>query len=1238
MIARRWTLATLALLCALTGGLLFGSVTTFAARGHAFGSSFGGKGSGNGQFEEPSGVAVSEASGDVYVVDKGNNRVEYFSASGTYLGQFNGSGLLFGEGKAAGSGGLATEIPTGQFSSPEGIAIDNSCQLHKPVLTEATTPTCAEFDPSNGDVYVADTNNKVVDKFSATGEYVGQLTRTPSGVFEEKLLGIAVDANGRVFVEKRGPGDLQAGDAAEFDNSIGNAFVADKELSEVEGYTYSGPGFAVDLQDEFYTLGSYFDGRFFLNKERADGHTLFDTLDEEQPTGLAVDLFSNELYVDHLGVVTRFSANLAPGDAPLERFGAGHLVSGSGVGIGPKGQTVYVADSTADVVDMFVPEPPSKPTLGSSSVSGVTAESATVQAELNPRGASTEYHLEYGRCATPSTCASSAYEANAPVPDASAGASFEIESIEVHAQGLKASTAYHAQIVAGNEFGSVEGEEQTFTTQAGGSAGVTLADGRQWELVSPPNKHGARIEPIYGAGTNPTLTVTRAGLTQAAESGGGIVYLTDIPTEAEPPANGFGFGGQVLSARGEQGWSTRDISTPHNAMTEANVAGDYQFFAGDLSSALAEPLGADATLLSSEASEPTPYIRTEALCDAPATAGGCYRPVLTDKEGFADVPSGTQFGTSGSNRAGRLPPVTFAGASPDLRHVLLRSVGVALTKTPVSQQYPPQEEVYEWSADAPASEALQMVSVLPPGEGGGPAPVGTGTLGGILVGGGRLYSEDNTQGAKHAISNDGSRIFWQVGNTASSQRTLYMRDTVKGETLRVDVPQPGVPAPVQPPEAQFEVASADGSKVFFTDTQKLTSDSGAELTSGSTSGSQRRNDLYECDIVEEAGKLACRLTDLTPASSGNPYAEVIAVFGAGEDASHLYFLANGVVNDSKNARGESATPAGTCSVEKLKEQHSTQTCDLYEYHDGAVTFIANVSRLRAYAGLMAYTSPDGRYLAFTSVKSPTGYDNRDVVSGASDSEVYLYDAVTGRLTCASCSPTGARPTGSSRLPLTPSVKEDGEPHDNERYQPRAVSDGGQVFFNSADALVSQDVNSNEDVYEFEPEGAGSCTSESTTFNAKSDGCLSLISSGTSPEPSGFLDASVSGNDVFFLTSAQLTAQDRDDLGDVYDAHVCTSASPCVTQPAPAPPCNSGDACKGTPAPQPSIFGEPASATFSGAGNLTPPPAVKKTTKKAAKCARGKARNRHGKCVKKMSKKKAKAKRSARKSTNAKGSN
>ena len=44
------------------------------------------------------------------------------------------------------------------------------------------------------------------------------------------------------------------------------------------------------------------------------------------------------------------------------------------------------------------------------------------------------------------------------------------------------------------------------------------------------------------------------------------------------------------------------------------------------------------------------------------------------------------------------------------------------------------------------------------------------------------------------------------------------------------------------------------------------------------------------------------------------------------------------------------------------------------------------------------------------------------------------------------------------------------------YQPRYLSDSGRLFFDSPDALVPRDTNGLEDVYEYEPEGVGGCTS------------------------------------------------------------------------------------------------------------------------------------------------------------------
>ena len=81
-------------LCVAIGGLLLWSTAALALsqRGHVFGFSFGGQGEGDGQlrlggafkFNEGAGIAVNEASGDVYVVDRGNYRVEQFGSKGEF--------------------------------------------------------------------------------------------------------------------------------------------------------------------------------------------------------------------------------------------------------------------------------------------------------------------------------------------------------------------------------------------------------------------------------------------------------------------------------------------------------------------------------------------------------------------------------------------------------------------------------------------------------------------------------------------------------------------------------------------------------------------------------------------------------------------------------------------------------------------------------------------------------------------------------------------------------------------------------------------------------------------------------------------------------------------------------------------------------------------------------------------------------------------------------------------------
>jgi hypothetical protein len=252
-------------------------------------------------------------------------------------------------------------------------------------------------------------------------------------------------------------------------------------------------------------------------------------------------------------------------------------------------------------------------------------------------------------------------------------------------------------------------------------------------------------------------------------------------------------------------------------------------------------------------------------------------------------------------------------------------------------------------------------------------------------------------------------------------------------------------------------------------------------------------------------------------------------------------------------------------------------------------------------------SPDGRWLTFMSQAELTGYDNHDAVSGKPDEEVYVYDASSGRLVCASCNPTGSRPVGVEENQLSQGFSPTGRQvwpentwiassipgwrsgaEHGSLYQPRYLSDNGRLFFDSSDALVPQDVNGTQDVYQYEPVGVGDCSSASSTFSQGNGGCVGLISSGSSAEESGFMDASENGSDVFFLTTAKLSPRDYDTGIDIYDAHECMTTAPCfASQPVLPPPCTTGDACKPSPSPQPAVFGSPSSATFSGAGNVTP---------------------------------------------------
>jgi hypothetical protein len=787
--------------------------------------------------------------------------------------------------------------------------------------------------------------------------------------------------------------------------------------------------------------------------------------------------------------------------------------------------------------------------IDSQSASLVTGTSAVLGAELNPHGLATGYRFEYGTTAS--------YGNEAPTPDGAAGEGVTDRKVTIAIQHLEPDTTYHYRVVAYNGLGEREGLDQTFVTQ--GEPATSLLDGRAPEQVSPEDKHGISLEGPPNEG----------GVIQAAENGEQITYFAKGPIDHNPPANRSIANSQLLSARGPAGWSTQDISTPHEEIAGLTVGklSEYKAFSNDLGIGLVEPFG--ATPLSAETTERTPYRRE---------ADGVYVPLVT----AANVQAGIKFAGEEVHPDQFGGGVTLDTASPDAKHVLLSSPSGLTAGLPEKAD----ESLFEWNAGS-----LTLVSVFPNGAAASAEGL-TAEVG------------DSNESMRHAISNDGTRVYFSAGTG------LYLRDVARAETLRIDLPVPGARGvPGGAGTARFAIASSDGSRVFFTDT--------ARLTVGATAR-ENEPDLYECDVTLTEGHLACHLLDVTVSlHPGEPAFVQGTVIGADENATHVFFAASGALT--------AGAAHGECHEE---EEHPVETvCNLYEYDAKSreLKLVAAASNIdaadwgggdtgnsgRNLGALTARVSPNGRFLAFMSRQSLTGFDNRDVQSGERDEEVFLYDSSGATLVCVSCSSTQERPEGVDDTGITPDLLVDRaavwKNHwlagslpawslvdlGHGTYQPRYLSDNGRLFFNAATSLVPGDSNGKEDVYEYEPDEVGACSQQS--------GCVALMSGGSSGEESAFLDASTTGDDAFMITAAKLTTTDRDGSLDIYDARVCVSAGTCPVRAAhPTEACNSTDACRPALTPQPDLFTAlPPTSTLTTSGNVSPVPATKAPTKRTS---------------------------------------
>jgi hypothetical protein len=1245
-----------ALLAVLGSLLLASSASALTQRGHTFTGSFGIEASAGVPLKDPAGVAVNESTGDIFVVDSGNNRIVEFDAAHHFVKTW-GWGVKNG----------AKEFQTCTSACLAGIGGHSKGQLHGADEIAIDQNTNSKEDPSAGDIYVETVspyeetleNGKelayefyVIEKFGPEGELISKGGRikgykepesSKEAFEEEEFHGFTVGANGKldVFYEE---------EVLEYNDATPNKFLA-KFASEIEEEATPRSGIAVDSTGKTFYLAHAAEeevvgesepvtifGKVARLEETAGepvGLQLFPALTTQNSTGIAVDYANNDALLDTGAGVDVFGPSSKGGDA-LERFGEGHIHSGRGIAA-TRGEQVFVADAGSNEVDVFGPESPGAPSIDAESLDKLTQNSAELKAQINADGAASTYAFRYDTAAVPTAgeaCSGSCVEV--PVPAGELAAAYGDTEVSQALAGLQPGTLYHWRVLAYNAGApaGVESSEQSFRTELASSA--VLPDGRRWEMVSPLQKNGAAIE----------AQTREGGLIESSANGERLTY---VAIGAFPGAEGNRAPepSQILAERGTKEWSDTDIDPKQvvglGVAPGSRSALPYKYFTPGLTETLIDPFKKEQyeyAPLNEEVEpgqkpkhESTPYSRSlEAPCLTNPVSEKCFVPLLTPEALQGNVPAEVEVeGKKVPNEVGE--GIKFVDATPDLKHIILQSN----SRTAVLSSEPAgKESVYE------SNEGHNvLVSVLPNG-----APAEAAALG---------LADSNFA---NAVSSDGSRVVFS-SSKGGAPLHLYLRDVPRGETIQLDAPEAGGETEPVHAAPKFQDASTDDSQIFFTDEQRLTPDSTA-------SSFKVQPDLYDCHIVENAqtGHLECKLSDLSVDSHAGETADVQGYIpGAGHTGETVYFVANG-------ALASGASP-GSCKPgqEPEREHRLLSTCSLYVDHFDAATetweppkFVATLSgedeadwrdpqgQGQTRGQQTSSVTGDGNLIAFVSDRPLTGYDNRDVTSGEPDTEVFQYDAASEHITCVSCNPFGRRPQGvfdretksgegrgllvdrpltwagrwiSGTVPGWTAIATTLAP-----YQSRYVFEDGRMFFTSAEALVPQDTNGKEDVYEYEPAGVGGCTTESETYSGVSDGCVSLISSGTSSRESAFLDASESGNDVFFLTAEKLVPSDTDTYYDVYDAGICgqAGAHACLETPAESkPPCEEEATCRGSSTETGPQFATPGSIAVNGSTNSSSievlsekkakPSSAELLTKELAKCRKLSSHAKRAACEK-----------------------
>ncbi|HEY1688732.1 MAG TPA: hypothetical protein VGF95_07680 [Solirubrobacteraceae bacterium] len=1123
---------------------------------------------------EPRGLATDPSNGDLYVADHFGFRVVKLSPYGVFILSFgkevNRTKVELVKAKEAKS-----EAPTPTELEEENIctaASGNDCSPtggYGGAGGSFRNASGVAVEAASGAVYVQDTGNQRVEKFSSTGHFLLAFgldvnkvkaeaveaeeanSETPTAT-ELKQANLCV-AGEECQAGKTGSseGAFESWSSSSRDVAVGDpagkelVYVGDK--ARIEAFEPNGEfkealsisslsatakvtAIAADASGDVFFFDEGVAGVHMAETNAGGALALSSTVFDAASTGvqaLALD-GAGGLYVADESPSFRVLAYEAgkPSEAPAEFAGSEPGQLSEARALAADADAVYAGDaskidfygSLTAMEGQYGAPPMTAPAIGSEVVrAGVEETTATVEAEIDPELRETHYQVEYGL----EPCGSGGCTKVPSSPGSLPTVAKTAHQLLVPLTGLQVGPVYHYRLTVENVAGKFEGSEQVFRIgRSSLVAPAALPDGRVYEEVSPANKLGNQIRPAQAF-------VAADGQAVMYSATGAVVENASSGT-VDP---------WFVSERTSHGWVTRSTvplppvgKTKEEEYVQISALPTVLVPSADLSRLLFGTWGN----LPYVGSPDERNLNNNLFLEGPDPLA---EPEWVGRSQIDGSPGGV-------NPNGSL---TVAGASPDLDTIYFLYEGELLPKASGLYEY--REGVLSDAGVLPGGEASTGLAV----------PAAQPEHGGLHI--------TSPAARDGEVSADGSRIFF-VRQDEAGALELYARVTASGgsqSTVLISRSQlpghAGEPAPNGPlavpstvgisggitPEHGLEegppsyvFASSDGLHAFFQSTDRLTEDAPENVAAKT----------YEFDLATEA-------LEYLPALTGS-------IVTVSNDASSLLFE-NTATTPIQLERWTAGPGGGNATPIAQLPPVSPNACE-------AVVCVGP-----------AYTSSDGNVVVFATESPIAGFNDggghyplseaeagEEPVTGGGllpNIEVFRYDAEAGELSCVSCPAKGVAPSGDatmSNLALYADVPSETATHEVITPGQAMSADGGEVFFETRQALVPQDTNGTSDVYEWE------------------NGTIHLISSGHSPQPSYFNGISESGADAFITTAEGIASGDTDGSQDVYDARI---PRPGDNPPPEAVPCV-GAVCQGPPS-VPDLLGQPASEAFNGPGNLTP---------------------------------------------------